>query len=162
MHKKRKTITTVFTSAPSASGGIFPSALQGFRDLDLFRRFGHGLFCRLEANLGMRSIAERLFRRCPATAQGHAWLGRILVPISVLQLNRPGHDVGAVFDYLNSYFSHSRLFLTNSGRGQMASLLSPVIPNEMRNPTTRGRSLRPVSVALSINQFLLLRMESAR
>jgi hypothetical protein len=73
----------------------------------LLLRFRHCPLGSLEADLGMRSVAERFRRRGAAAAVRHPLFRRIDIPVVVLQLHRPGHDVGPVLDDLDCYLSHN-------------------------------------------------------
>ena len=80
---------------------------SGRRFLSLaFGRFWHGFLGRLKPNLRMRPIAERLFRRRTAATKRHSCFHWKRVSIRVFQFNRSLHDVRAVLNRLDRYFSH--------------------------------------------------------
>jgi hypothetical protein len=59
----------------------------------------------------MGAVAKRFLSRCAAAAEGHAFFHRILVSISVDQLDFACHDVGTVLDCFDCYLSHSDILI---------------------------------------------------
>ena len=54
----------------------------------------------------MRPIAEGLFRGRTAATKRHPFFHWKRVSLRILQFNRSGHNVRAVLDRLDSYFSY--------------------------------------------------------
>src|SRR2546423_9026278 len=79
---------------------------QGLTPGLAFGGFGNCLFRRLKPNLRMRAVAKRFFRGCTATTKSHAFFHWERVSVRIFQFNRSLHDVRAVLDRLDSYFSH--------------------------------------------------------
>src|SRR3954469_11287796 len=76
---------------------------------------------RLKPDLGMGAVAEWFRRGRAAAAKRHPILCRIRVPINVLELHAPGHDVRSVLDDLDCYVSHDSPNLV-----QTAAVTSPI------------------------------------
>ena len=93
--------------SPQPSHKDYGAASDSARnDKRLFLRFRHGFLGSLKTDFGMGAVAKRFLSRCAAAAEGHPFFHRILVSISVDQLDFARHDVGTVLDCFDCYLSH--------------------------------------------------------